>query len=337
MGVPKPVSEKPKNENLSIIIPVYNEARNIEPLYQSLVFHLTELERDYEIIFIDDGSADGSQNILRQLAEKDSQLKIIYFRRNYGQTAALSAGFNYASGGIIIAMDGDLQNDPSDISRLVNRIDEGFDVVSGWRKNRRDAFLSRKIPSWAANKIISWIGGVPLKDYGCTLKAYRASFVKNIRLFGEMHRFIPLYAHNMGARITEIPVNHHPRQQGKSKYNVSRTFKVLLDLVTVKFLGTFSTKPIYMFGGLGMLCVFLGVLTSGITLVQKFAYGVWVHRNPMISISIFFLLVGFQFVMMGLLAEIMIRIYHESQDHPTYWIQETVNLKSEPCVESQDM
>ena len=322
---------------LSVILPVFNEVKNVPPLYESLVSVLKKLGRDYEIIFIDDGSVDGTQTILTQLAELDPQLKVIFFRRNYGQTAALSAGFNCASGDIIIAMDGDLQNDPQDIPRLVGEIDQGFDVVSGWRKNRRDAFWTRKIPSFFANKIISWIGGVPLKDYGCTLKAYRASFVKNIKLFGEMHRFIPLYAHSMGARITEIPVHHHPRQQGKSKYNTTRTFKVLLDLVTVKFLGTFSTKPIYMFGGLGMLCIFLGVLASVITLIQKFAYGVWVHRNPMISISIFFLLVGFQFVMMGLLAEIMIRIYHDSQDRPTYWIRETLNLRSEPCVESRDM
>ena len=322
---------------LSVILPVFNEVKNVPPLYESLVSVLKKLGRDYEIIFIDDGSVDGTQAVLTQLAELDPQLKVIFFRRNYGQTAALSAGFNCASGDIIIAMDGDLQNDPQDIPRLVGEIDQGFDVVSGWRKNRRDAFWTRKIPSFFANKIISWIGGVPLKDYGCTLKAYRASFVKNIKLFGEMHRFIPLYAHSMGARITEIPVHHHPRQQGKSKYNTTRTFKVLLDLVTVKFLGTFSTKPIYMFGGLGMLCIFLGVLASVITLIQKFAYGVWVHRNPMISISIFFLLVGFQFVMMGLLAEIMIRIYHDSQDRPTYWIRETLNLRSEPCVESRDM
>lgn len=321
---------------LSVIIPVFNEVENVPLLYESLISVLKKLDRTYEIIFIDDGSVDGTQSVLTQLAELNPQLKVIFFRRNYGQTAALSAGFNCASGEIILAMDGDLQNDPHDIYRLVNEIDRGFDVVSGWRKNRQDAFWTRKIPSFFANKIISWIGGVPLKDYGCTLKAYRASFVKNIKLFGEMHRFIPLYAYSMGARIAEIPVNHHPRRQGKSKYNTNRTFKVLLDLVTVKFLGTFSTKPIYMFGGLGMLCVFLGILASVITLIQKFVYGIWVHRNPMISISIFFLLVGFQFVMMGLLAEIMIRIYYDSQDRPTYWIRETLNFKSESCVESQD-
>lgn len=330
------MSQQQKSEKLSVVIPVYNEAKNVGPLYEALASTLKGLDRDYEILFVDDGSSDGTQTQLRQLAEKDSRVKGIFFRRNYGQTAALSAGFHHASGDVIIAMDGDLQNDPSDIPHLLNKMGEGFDVVSGWRKDRRDAWLSRKVPSILANKIISWISGVPLKDYGCTLKAYRASIVKDIRLFGEMHRFIPVYAHSMGARIAEIAVNHHPRQNGKSKYTPLRTFKVLLDLVTVKFLGTFSTKPIYMFGGLGMFSIFLGVLASIITLIQKFVYGIWVHRNPMISISIFFLLVGFQFVMMGLLAEIMIRIYHESQGHPPYWVGETINLKRESCVESPD-
>ena len=328
---------KTKSEKLSIVIPVYNEAENVSSLYQALVHTLKGLNSDYEILFIDDGSVDGTAERLRNLAEKNTQVRVILFRKNYGQTAALSAGFRHASGEIVVAMDGDGQNDPADIPHLLKKIDEGFDVVSGWRKNRQDAFVTRKIPSFLANKIISWISGVPLKDYGCTLKAYRASFVKNIRLFGEMHRFIPVYAHSMGARIAEIPVAHHPRKRGKSKYTPLRTFKVLLDLVTVKFLGTYSTKPIYMFGGLGMLCIFLGILASVITLIQKFVWGIWVHRNPMISISIFFLLIGFQFVMMGLLAEIMIRIYHEAQDRPIYWIRETLNLETEPCVESQDM
>lgn len=331
------MSQSPKYEKLSVIIPVFNEAENIASLYEGLTSTLKGFQRDYEILFVDDGSSDGTTDQLRQLAEKDSQVKVVFFRRNYGQTAALSAGFNYASGEIIIAMDGDLQNDPTDIPRLLAKLDEGFDVVSGWRKNRRDALVTRKIPSFLANKLISSISGVSLKDYGCTLKAYRSSFVKNIRLFGEMHRFIPIYAHSMGARIAEIAVTHHSRRYGKSKYTPFRTFKVLLDLATVKFLGTFSTKPIYLFGGLGMFCIFLGVFASVVTFIQKLVYGIWVHRNPMISISIFFLLVGFQFVMMGLLAEIMIRVYHEAQNHPPYWIRQTLNLKSERCAELPDL
>ena len=322
-------------EKLSIIIPVYNEAESVGPLYERLRPVLDELKREAEILFVDDGSNDGTQAQLKNLAEKDPEVKLILFRRNYGQTAALSAGFRHATGDILITLDGDLQNDPRDISLLINKIDEGFDLVSGWRKNRKDAFLLRRVPSFFANRIISWASGVPLKDYGCTLKAYRPFFIKNISLLGEMHRFIPIYAHWMGASIAEVPVTHQARKYGKSKYSIIRTFKVLLDLVTVKFLGTFSTKPIYMFGGLGILSIFLGILASVVTLIQKFGYGVWVHRNPMISISIFFLLVGFQFVMMGLLAEISIRIYHESQSHPSYWIRETVNLKEEPCVESR--
>lgn len=331
------MNQHEKRQLLSVVIPVFNETKNVGPLYQALSSTLKNLDRNYEVLFVDDGSSDGTQNLLRQMAEKDPLVKVIFFRRNYGQTAALSAGFHHASGEIIIAMDGDLQNDPRDIPRLLEKIEEGFDVVSGWRKDRHDSWVTRRLPSSLANKMISWISGVSLKDYGCTLKAYRALFVKNIRLFGEMHRFIPIYAYNVGARITEIAVSHHPRRHGKSKYTLSRTFKVILDLVTVKFLGTFSTKPIYLFGGSGIFCIFLGILASVITLIQKLGYGIWVHRNPMISISIFFLLVGFQFVMMGLLAEIMIRIYHESQDHPTYWIQETVNLKSERCAESPAM
>ena len=334
--IPKMI-ERNEPRKLSVIIPVYNEAENVEPLYERLVPVLPSLKIDYEILFVDDGSLDGTPEKLKNLAEKDPFVKLVLFRKNYGQTAALAAGFRHASGDVFVTLDGDLQNDPRDIPRLLQKIEEGYDLVSGWRKDRHDAFLSRKVPSFFANRLISWVGGVPLKDYGCTLKAYRPAFIKNISLLGEMHRFIPIYAHGMGARIAEIPVTHHPRVHGKSKYSIIRTFKVLLDLVTVKFLGTFSTKPIYMFGGLGFLSIFLGILASVVTLIQKFVYGVWVHRNPMIFISIFFLLVGSQFVLMGLLAEIMIRIYHESQNRPTYWIRELVNLKEEPCVESRDL
>lgn len=326
-----------QRDTLSVIIPVFNELGSVKPLYEKLDSVLKELNwEDYEVIFVDDGSTDGTREILKQIADKDPHIKLIFFSRNYGQTAAMSAGFQFAQNSIIVAMDGDLQNDPADIPRLLAKIEEGYDVVSGWRHTRKDPLLSRQIPSRLANKIISWIGGVHLKDYGCTLKAYRSSYIRKIQLFGEMHRFIPIYAHGMGARIAEIPVNHHPRLHGRSKYGLMRTFKVLLDLVTVKFLGTFSTKPIYMFGGMGLISILLGIITSGIVLVQKFAYGAWVHRNPRLLISIFFLLVGSQFIMMGLLAEMIVRIYHESQNRPTYWIQETVNIKDKSsCAVSQ--
>lgn len=325
-----------QRDTLSVIIPVYNELGNIQPLYEGLDSVLKDLNWDYEVLFVDDGSIDGTREALKQIAEKDPHIKLIFFSRNYGQTAAMSAGFQFAQNDIIVAMDGDLQNDPADIPRLLGKLEEGYDVVSGWRQSRKDPLFSRQIPSVLANKIISWIGGVHLKDYGCTLKAYRSSYIRKIQLFGEMHRFIPIYAHGMGARIAEIPVNHHPRLHGRSKYGLMRTFKVLLDLVTVKFLGTFSTKPIYLFGGLGFISILLGIITSVVVLVQKFAYGAWVHRNPRLLISIFFLLIGSQFIMMGLLAEMIVRIYHQSQNRPTYWIQETVNIKDKSsCAVSQ--
>ena len=215
-------------------------------------------------------------------------------------------------------------------------MDRGYDIVSGLREKRKDSLLLRRFPSYVANRLISWISGVKLQDYGCTLKAYRSTFIKNIHLFGEMHRFIPIYADWMGARIQEIPVQHHPRRSGKSKYGIFRTFKVILDLITVKFLGSFSTKPIYVFGGAGLSCLGFGFITASVSLFQKIVYGVWIHRNPLLLISIFFFLVGFQLILMGLLAEMIIRIYHESQERPTYWIQEMVNIKDEPCAASQD-
>ncbi len=332
-----------KIKALSIVVPVYNEKDNIRRLYDQLHSVLAKLEIKYEILFIDDGSLDGGREILQALALQDPYVKLIVFRRNFGQTAAMSAGFRFAQGEVIISMDADLQNEPNDIPILLSKIKEGFDVVSGQRKNRKDAFFSRRLPSYLANRLISWVSGVRLKDYGCTLKAYRREFVRNIRLYGEMHRFIPIYAKWMGAKIAEVSVNHHPRIYGKSKYGLFRTFKVILDLITVKFLGTFSTKPIYIFGGSGIVFVGLGFLAAVITLVQKFAFGAWVHKNPMILICIFFELVGFQCILMGLLAEIVIRIYHQSQVQPTYWIQETVNMEpnlqkgNETCVVSQDM
>jgi len=286
---------------------------------------------------VDDGSRDGTQEKLKQLAQKDKDVKLVMFRKNYGQTAAMSAGFQTAHGEVIVTMDADLQNDPADIPNLLKKMEEGYDVVSGWRKDRKDSFMSRKLPSYLANKVISFISKVPLQDYGCTLKAYNGDMIKKIHLFGEMHRFIPIYGHWMGARIAEIPVNHHPRVHGQSKYGLMRTFKVILDLITVTFLGTYSTKPIYIFGGVGFLFILIGGITSTLTLIQKWFYGVWVHRNPMLSISFFFLLAGFQCLLMGLLAELVIRIYHESRQRPTYWIEETMNLEDDACAESSGM
>ena len=251
------------NETLSILIPVYNEEGNLSLLYEKLMTALKKAGRPYEVIFVDDGSSDGTMEILLDLREKNPNVKIVSFSRNFGQTAALSAGIDVSKGDILIPMDGDLQTDPEDILLLLQKIEEGYDVVSGWRKDRKDPFLTRRLPSKIANKIISLIGGVYLHDYGCTLKAYKRDILKNIKLYGEMHRFIPIYARWIGARVSEIPVRHFPRGSGSSKYGISRIFKVILDLMVVKFLLSYSQKPIYVFGGMGLLMI-LGAFLAGL-------------------------------------------------------------------------
>ncbi len=315
---------------ISIIIPCYHEEENIPILYDKLSASLVNLVKtrnlDYEVLLINDGSRDQTLNKLIECTKKDPKYKIIDFRRNYGQTAAMAAGFDHATGDVIIPMDADLQNDPDDFGLLLDKIDEGFDVVSGWRKNRKDRIFSRKLPSVIANWLISKISRVHLNDYGCTLKAYRRDVIKNIKLYGEMHRFIPIYASWVGANITEIPVKHHPRIYGKSKYGIIRTFKVLLDLVTIKFLGDYSTKPIYLFGGIGFFLWLIGFLCETEVAYVKFIEGGRAYDNPMLIIGIFFMVVGFQSLLIGLLAEINIRTYHESQNRPTYWIKKEYNF-----------
>ncbi|MDE2925059.1 MAG: glycosyltransferase family 2 protein [Acidobacteriota bacterium] len=314
---------------LSIIVPVYNEKANLADLYQGLTGVLQGLGVDYEILFIDDGSNDGGTRILADLAEQDDHVLVLQFARNFGQTAALSAGFDHARGEIIIPMDADLQNDPADIPQILDKLDEGYDVVSCWRKDRQDPWLTRKLPSRAANRIISWISGVRLRDYGCTLKGYRSKFLQHIRLYGEMHRFIPVYASWTGAKVTEIPVRHHPRRHGRSKYGLLRTLKVPLDLMTVKFLVTYSTKPMYLFGGLGLVSILFGWLLSALALYQKFLQDVKVHRNPLLLLSVFLCIVGIQFILFGLVAELIIRTYHESQGKPTYILSRTIRKEQE--------
>lgn len=314
---------------LSIIVPVYNEKANLEDLYQGLTGVLQGLGVDYEILFIDDGSNDGGTRILADLAEQDDHVLVLMFVRNFGQTAALSAGFDHARGEIIIPMDADLQNDPADIPQILDKLDEGYDVVSCWRKDRQDPWLTRVLPSRAANRIISWISGVRLRDYGCTLKGYRSEFLQHIRLYGEMHRFIPVYASWTGAKVTEIPVRHHPRRHGRSKYGLLRTIKVPLDLMTVKFLVTYSTKPMYLFGGLGLVSILFGWLLSALALYQKFLQDVKVHRNPLLLLSVFLCIVGIQFILFGLVAELIIRTYHESQGKPTYILSRTIRKEQE--------
>ncbi len=311
--------------DISVIIPVYNEENNIEKLYKEITDILSGYKYKYEIIFIDDGSTDHTPDRLEALFNKDPHLIVICLSNNFGQTAAMSAGFDKAEGEIIVTMDGDLQNNPKDIPRMIKIMDEdGYDVVSGWRRHRKDSFLNRRLPSWLANHLISWVTGVHLHDYGCTLKTYRKRFIKNIRLYGEMHRFIPAYAAWLGAKIIEMEVDHRPRKSGKSKYGILRTFKVVLDLFTVKFLASFFTSPIYLFGMFGFILACAGVLAGIVTLVEKLTLGVWVHRNPLILFAIFLFILGFQFIFIGLIAELLIRTYHESQNKPPYFIKEVL-------------
>jgi glycosyltransferase involved in cell wall biosynthesis len=291
-----------------------------------LLATLTDLGRDFEIIFINDGSTDGSAGIVDELAAGNERIRVVHFKRNFGQTSAMMAGLDFASGDIIIPIDADLQNDPADIPRLLERLDQGYDVVSGWRKDRKDDTLRRNLPSWIANRIISRISGVRLHDYGCTLKAYRRSIVEDIRLYGEMHRFLPVYASWSGARTTELPVSHHPRTAGRSKYGLKRVIKVPLDLLVVKFLGDYSQKPIYVFGGFGLISHALALLTFALMIYYKFWGGKSFIETPLPTLAALLILMGFMSMLLGLIAELVVRTYHESQDKPTYIVGRTVNV-----------
>jgi len=303
---------------ISVVVPVYNEEANVEELHARLCSVLSD---GAEFIFVDDGSSDGTFRVLSDLAALDPRVRVIRFRRNFGQTAALAAGIDHARGEIIVPMDGDLQNDPRDIPRLLAQIDEGYDVVSGWRKQRHDPFL-RRFPSQIANRLISTISGVRLHDYGCSLKAYRRAVLENVRLYGEMHRFVPIYASWQGARVTELVVEHHPRTRGKSNYGIERTLKVVLDLIVVKFLASYSTKPIYLFGGFGMTSLTLGFLLFCVTVYLKLAHIRDFVSTPLPLVVVMLVLVGFLAILMGLVAELMVRTYYESQGKRTYVIRE---------------
>ncbi len=308
---------------LSIVVPVFNEVENLRLLFDAITEALAGIS--YEIIFVDDGSKDGSVEILFEIAQEASDIvSVIQFRRNFGQTAAIAAGLDYSAGEIIVLLDADLQNDPADIPMLVEKIEEGYDVVSGWRVDRKDTLITRTIPSRMANWLISTVTGVKLHDYGCTLKAYRRDVFEGFRLYGEMHRFIPAYAVSVGARITEVPVQHHPRRFGETKYGLSRTIKVLLDLFTVKFLISYGHKPIYLFGGAGILLIVPSVLVLLFLVVRRLWLGISILGSPLLQLSTMTMIMGFQSILMGLIAELLVRIYHESQAKPTYSIRKVV-------------
>ncbi|CAA9416778.1 MAG: hypothetical protein AVDCRST_MAG74-2686 [uncultured Pyrinomonadaceae bacterium] len=312
---------------LSLFLPVLNEEDNLRPMHAKIQEALGSLGKTAEIIYVDDGSTDESLTTLKEIAAVDGRVRVISLRRNYGQTAAMSAGIDAARGEILIPMDADLQNDPRDISRLLDKLNEGYDVVSGWRKNRKDALVLRKIPSQIANRIISWIGGVPLHDYGCSLKAYRRDVIQDVKLYGEMHRFIPIYASWAGGRVTEIPVDHHARTMGVSKYGISRTIKVVFDLMTIKFMASYQTKPIYVFGTFGLIAFLLSIFAGLWAFVLKFGYGVSFILTPLPVIAIVLLAISMQFFLMGLLAEMLVRTYHESQDKTIYAIREKIGFE----------
>jgi glycosyltransferase involved in cell wall biosynthesis len=322
----KPIS------SLSIIIPVYNEEDNLSLLHESLVSTLAQIDYDYEVIYVDDGSSDTSFSLLEQLAQQDAKVKVIRFTRNYGQTAAIAAGIDHADEDAVIFMDADMQNDPTDIPMMLAKLNEGNegnDVVSGWRKHRQDTWLTRTLPSQLANWLISKITKVHLHDYGCTLKVYRREVLQGYRLYGEMHRFLPAYAAQVGAKIVEVPVKHHPRRYGQSKYGLERTFKVILDLFTVKFLHSYAQKPIYVFGSVGVILILSSFLLVSYLLMTKFLYGYSLVTSPLLLMSVMFIILGVQSIFMGLIGELLVRTYYESQDKPTYSIGQLLNIRKD--------
>ncbi|MFQ5902359.1 MAG: glycosyltransferase family 2 protein [Candidatus Binatia bacterium] len=308
--------------DLSVIIPVYNEEESVESLIQEARSVLDPTERSYEFIIVDDGSTDGTYSVLSRLHKEETRIRVLRFKRNFGQTAAFAAGIAYAQGEVIVAMDGDGQNDPKDIPALLDKLEEGFDLVNGWRSPRRDPFWSRRLPSWIANGLISWMTQVKLHDYGCTLKAIRREVAKDIKLYGEMHRFIPAIAYERGARIAEIQVHHRSRQWGKSKYGIARTFRVILDLLTVKFLLSYATRPLHIFGLIGLMSGGGGFLIGVYLTIQKIFYGFDIGGRPLLLLGVLLILIGFQFITMGLLGEMLARTYHESQNKPIYVVKE---------------
>lgn len=311
-------------DKISVVIPVYNEEENIAECYTELSGVLNSMRCKYELIFVDDGSKDMTVRNLLSIAQGDPNLRIVEFRRNFGQTAALAAGFEHTRYDIVIALDGDLQNDPNEIPKMVAKLKEGYDLVAGWRKHRKDKFLSRKLPSRIANWVISTSTNVKLHDYGCTLKAMTGEVARGIRLYGEMHRFIPALADEIGARITEMPVNHRERKAGKSKYGISRTFRVILDLITVKFLLGYSKRPIHLFGAVGLISSALGTGLLALLTFQRLFMHVPMGNRPLLSLAVMMVIIGLQFLVFGLIAEVLARTYYESQNKRIYALRRVI-------------
>lgn len=322
----KPVDKTPLGEAISVVIPVFNEEANIHPLLDQLLPVLNTLNRPFEILFINDGSEDDSGLRLDEEAKTHTSVKVIHLARNFGQTAAMMAGVDQATGEIIITLDADLQNDSRDIPALLQRLDEGFDLVSGWRRHRQDAAIRRNLLSRVANFIISKVSGIHLHDYGCTLKAYRADLFKQVKLYGEMHRFIPIYVNWAGGKVTEMEVRHHPRTQGKSNYGMERILKVIMDLIVVYFMASYANKPIYFFGSLGLGSIFLSFLTGSYAIYRKVVLGHSFIETPLPLLTTLLLIMGAMFILMGIIADLLMRTYHESQNKPVYLIRRSVNL-----------
>ncbi len=314
---------------VSVVIPVYNEAENIIAMYRQVTDVMEEFGRSYEILFVDDGSNDGGRDMLKSLAEQDSRMKLVFFRRNYGQTAAMHAGLQLATGDAIVTLDGDLQNEPADIPMMIEKMDEGFDLVHGWRKNRQDKWLSRKLPSKLANWLISKTTKFPIHDLGCTLKAIRREIAQELELYGEMHRFIPILAHQRGARCVEVITRHHPRRFGTSKYGISRTFRVVLDLLTVKYILDYYASPMKLFGALGLIRSAAGGVSAAATVAMKTFGEVDMTGNPFLLLTIFSMMAGLQFFSLGLLGEVAARIYYGAQANTNYTVRELVNFDDE--------
>ena len=328
------ISNSGEGVDVSLVIPLYNEIENISTLHEAILPVLSSLDKDTEIIYVDDGSTDGTFEKLQKIQASDSSVWVIQLRRNFGQAAAFSAGFDFARGNVIITMDGDLQNDPDDIPLLIEKIDQGYDIVSGWRVKRKDNFISRRLPSMIANSIISWVTGVKLHDYGCSLKAYREEVVKNIRLYGELHRFIPAIASWMGIRVAEVPVNHFPRRYGRSKYGLGRTLRVILDLITVKFMLNYATRPLQIFGLAGMASFLAGLVISGYLTILRLFFGESLSDRPILLLGVLLIMLGIQLILMGLLGDLIVRTYHESQDKPIYAVREILGGEEEGSTSS---